>query len=72
MHSSRMRVILLTAILACGLASSVVAYSIASPQRDVTRLIRVIEQAQVGHTRIEDIAPAGAVAGVRGKSVRRN
>ena len=54
----------------CGIAVLAAAYLTIKPQRDAARVIRVLEQVQIGHTRIEDIAPAlrreGAVAGVRG------
>jgi len=62
--------VLLTLVVICGLAVLVMAYLIVRPQRDAARFIRILELVQVGHTRIEDIAPAlrsaGAVAGVKG------
>jgi hypothetical protein len=70
MHSSRVRKVVLTLIFVCAIAVLVMAYLTVKPQRDSAHLIRVLEQVQVGHTRIEDIAPAlrsaGAVAGVKG------
>jgi hypothetical protein len=57
-------------LFVCGTAVLVTAYLIVKPQRDATRLLQVLEQVQIGHTRIKDIAPAlrsaGAVAGVKG------
>jgi hypothetical protein len=54
----------------CCISILVMAYLIAKPQRDAAHLVRLLEQVQVGRTRIEDIAPAlrsaGAVAGVKG------
>jgi hypothetical protein len=56
-------------LFVCGTAVLVTVYLIVKPQRDATRLLQVLEHVQIGHTRIEEIAPAlrgaGAVAGVR-------
>jgi hypothetical protein len=61
---------LLALVIVCGIAVLVFAYLIAKQHRDAAYLIKVLQQVQVGHSRIEDIAPdlrsVGAVAGVRG------
>jgi hypothetical protein len=50
--------LLLILIFVCGIAVSLTAYVVAKEQRDAAHLIKVLEQVQVGHTQIEDIAPS--------------
>lgn len=50
--------LLLILIFVCGIAVLLTAYVVAEEQRDAAHLIKVLEQVQVGHTQIEDIAPA--------------
>jgi hypothetical protein len=70
MGSAKVRKILLAFISVCGITVLVVAYLIIKPRFDADRLVQVLEQVQVGHTRIEDIAAAlrsaGAVGGEKG------
>ena len=61
--------LLLILIVVCGITVLAAVYLIVKPQRHAARVIQVLEQVQIDHTRIEDIAPAlrraGAVAGVK-------